>query len=186
MTLIDAHLPVYQFRELHQLLINAAPGDLLDAVDKPGIVEDPWVQWFIRLREAPARLLSSLGYPSQLKDKPAFGLDNFTRLGRVSDREVAFGLAGRFWKFDYGLVAIADTQAFERFGAMGVPKLVLNFSAEVLDAGRTWLRTETRVFCNDRKSLALFLPYWWLIRPVSGLMRRRLLRRIATAAMHAA
>jgi hypothetical protein len=28
MTLIDAHLPVYQFRELHQLLINAAPGDL--------------------------------------------------------------------------------------------------------------------------------------------------------------
>ena len=32
MTLIDAHLPVNQFRELHQLLINAAPGDLLDAV----------------------------------------------------------------------------------------------------------------------------------------------------------
>jgi hypothetical protein len=57
MTLIDAHLPVYQFRELHQLLINAAPGDLLDAVDTPGIVEDPWVQWFIRLREAPGRVL---------------------------------------------------------------------------------------------------------------------------------
>jgi hypothetical protein len=185
MTLIDAHLPVYQFRELHQLLINAAPGDLLDAVDTPGIVEDPWVQWFIRLREAPGRLLSSLGYHSRLKDKPAFGLNDFTRLGRISDREIAFGLAGRFWQFDYGLVAIADTQAFERFGAMGVPKLVLNFSAEVVDAGRTWLRTETRIFCNDRKSLALFLPYWWLIRPVSGLMRRRLLRRIASAARDA-
>jgi hypothetical protein len=105
MTLIDAHLPVYRFRELHQLLINAAPGDLLDAVDTPGIVEDPWVQWFIRLREAPGRIISSLGYHSQLKDKPAFGLDDFTRLGRVSDREVAFGLVGRFWKFDYGLAA---------------------------------------------------------------------------------
>jgi len=186
MTLIDAHLPVYQFRELHQQLIDAAPGDLLDAVYTPGIVDDPWVQWFIRLREAPARLLSSLGYHSQLKDKSAFGLDDFTRLGQDSDREIAFGLVGRFWKFDYGLVAIADTHAFEQFSAMGIPKLVLNFSAEVSDAGRTWLRTETRIFCNDRKSLALFRPYWWLIRPVSGVMRRRLLRRIATAAMHAA
>ena len=88
MTLIDAHLPVYQFRELHQLLLNAAPGDLLDAVNTPGIVDDPWVQWFIRLREAPSRILGSLGYPSQLKDKRAFGLDDFTRLGRVSDREI--------------------------------------------------------------------------------------------------
>ena len=38
MTLIDAHLPVYQFRELHQLLINAAPDDLLDAVNTPGLL----------------------------------------------------------------------------------------------------------------------------------------------------
>jgi hypothetical protein len=69
MTLIDAHLPVYQFSDLHQLLINAAPGDLLDAVNTPGIVDDPWVQWFIRLREAPRRLVSLLGHHSQLKDK---------------------------------------------------------------------------------------------------------------------
>jgi len=170
MTLIDTYSPVYQFRELHQ---DAAPGALLDAVNTPGIVDDPWVQWFIRLREAPGRLVSLLGYHSQLKDKPTFGLDDFTRLGRLPDREVAFGLVGRFWRFDYGIVSIADTHAFERFGAMGVPKLVLNFSVEVLDAGRTWLRTETRIFCNDRKSLTLFLPYRWLIRPVSGLMRRR-------------
>jgi hypothetical protein len=58
----------------------------------------------------------------------------------------------------------------------------LNFVVEPMDGGRARLRTETRVFCNDRKSFIRFLPYWWIIRPVSGLMRHRLLRRIRDAA----
>lgn len=69
------------------------------------------------------------------------------------------------------------------FRASGVPKLVLNFSVESADAGHVWLHTETRIFCNDRKSFLRFPPYWWMIRPVSGLMRRRLLIRIRNAAV---
>jgi hypothetical protein len=182
MTLLETYIPVFQFREFHELLVQAAPADLLDAVSLPGIMEDPWVKGFIRLRELPGRLLSALGRSSLLRDKQAFGLDNFTRLGRVADRELAFGLVGRFWRFDYGLVALADAQEFERFSSIGVPKLALNFSVVRSDAGRTWLLTETRVFCNDRASRMRFFPYWCLIRPVSGLMRRRLLRRIAARA----
>jgi hypothetical protein len=44
------------------------------------------------------------------------------------------------------------------------------------------LHTQTRVFCTDEASLRRFRPYWLLIRPVSGLIRRRLLARIAAAA----
>jgi hypothetical protein len=38
--------------------------------------------------------------------------------------------------------------------------------------------TETRVYCPDRYSLIMFLPYWLIIRPVSGLLRRRALGAI--------
>jgi hypothetical protein len=126
MTLLDTYLPVYQFREFHQVSVQTAPADLLDAVNLPGILDDPWVKRFIRLRETPGRLLSALGRRSLLKDKAAFGLSDFTRLGRDLDREVAFGLVGKFWQFDYGLVSMVDGRAFERFGIIGVPKLVLN------------------------------------------------------------
>jgi hypothetical protein len=44
--------------------------------------------------------------------------------------------------------------------------------------GLTLLVTETRVFCPDRASLLKFTPYWLLIRPVSGLIRRRILSSI--------
>lgn len=37
-------------------------------------------------------------------------------------------------------------------------------------------------FCNNRASMLRFTPYWWFVRPVSGLIRRRLLKRIRDAA----
>jgi hypothetical protein len=182
MALIDQLLPRFQFHEKHQLLTSAHPGALLAAVLQPGVTEDPWARRFIQLRELPDRLAGALGGRSALQQQPAFGLHNFTPLGRHGDREMAFGLVGKFWQADYGQVRVANAQAFAEFDQPGVPKLVINFSTEPADQGRTWLRTETRVFCNDGASLRRFTPYWWLIRPVSGLIRQRLLRRIQHAA----
>lgn len=182
MNLIDRFLPVFQFRERHQLVVDGRPGALLDAAMLPENTDDPWVRRFIRLREFPGRLLAQFGRRSALTGKAAFGLANFTFLGRDADREIAFGLVGKFWRLDYGLERITDPFDFKSFVALGVPKLVLNFSIESHDDGRNSLVTETRVFCNDQRSIVRFLPYWWVIRPVSGLMRRRLLSRIRDAA----
>ena len=182
MTLIDRYLPVYQFSERHQLLAEATPAALLDAAASPSTTDDPWARSFIRLREFPDRLMGALGSTSGLKNRAAFGFHSFTPLGRDADRELAFGLVGKFWKSDYGSVAIDGPKSFEAFAEPGVAKLVLNFSAESSGDGRTWLRTQTRVFCNDRASTLRFTPYWYLIRPVSGLIRRRLLARIRDAA----
>lgn len=182
MTLIDRYLPEFQFSERHQLLANQSPTALLDAVMVPGTTEDPWIHTFIRLRELPNRLWGALGGISGLEKRPLFGLNNFTSLGRDSDRELAFGLVGKFWQADYGLVAVCSPGEFEDFSEPGVAKLVLNFSTQSLGNGRMRLLTETRVFCNDRKSTRRFTPYWWLIRPVSGLIRHRLLARIRDTA----
>lgn len=182
MTLIDQLLPRYQFSEKHQLLTRATPAALLDAALRPEISEDPWTRRFIQLRELPNRVWGALGGRSGLQRQPAFGIHNFTPLGREGDQEVAIGLVGKFWQADYGQAPIADATAFTQFAEPGVAKLVLNFSTEATGDDTTWLRTETRVFCNDPVSLRRFTPYWWLIRPVSGLIRKRLLARIRDAA----
>lgn len=179
MQLIDSYLPVFQFRERHALIAAASPGQLLDAAQRPGATEDPWAKRFIQIRELPDRLLGALGARSGLNQRRAFGVDDFIPLGRDADRELAFGLIGRFWQRDYGLVRLSEPEAqFAGYTETSVGKLVLNFSTEVLPDGRTRLSTETRVQCVDSGALRRFTPYWWLIRPVSGLIRRRLLVRI--------
>lgn len=184
MSLIDRYLPHYQFVERHALHVQAAPGALLDCAADPTVAQDPFIDRCTAMREAPSRLLARLGFASRLPARP-FGLEDFTRLGREGDAEVAFGLAGRFWQADYGLVRLADAQAFAQAddpAFVGAARLVLNFTAQPLPDGRTLLATETRVHCADAATRRRFLPYWLLIRPVSGLIRRRLLQRMAAAA----
>lgn len=183
MTLIDRFLPDFQFRERHARVAPAGrAADLLDAACRPAISDDPWMRGFVRLREAPGRWLAARGAATPFATRPAFGLGDFIPLGRDGDREVLFGLVGRFWRLDYGLVRLDGPEQYRRFAEHGVPKLALNVVAEPLPDGRVRLTTETRVYCNDLASRLRFAPYWFLIRPVSGLIRRRLLSRIAAAA----
>lgn len=176
--LIDYYVPAYQFSERHEVFVGIAPSILLDVVTHPGVATDPWMRTFIKMRELPGRLLEKLGKGGALKNQPPFGIDNFLVLGRDADREIAFGLLGRFWKPDYGLVSLNSAEDFHVFNEAGVAKLVLNLSASVMDDGRTRLATETRIFCNDKESKFYLTLYWCLIRPVSGLIRRRLLARV--------
>jgi hypothetical protein len=179
MQFIEHYLPAFQFREQHFIIADASPRQLLEAALLPGATEDPWAKRFIRLRELPDRALGWMGAKSSLQHRPAFGLDDFMHLGADMERELAFGLVGRFWQRDYGLVRLAAPQAeFAPYLEPNLAKLVLNFSAEMLPSGRARLMTETRVYCSDAQALHRFTPYWWLIRPVSGLIRRRLLARI--------
>lgn len=180
--LIDRYLPHYQFAERHALRIDAPAGRVLDAAQRPDVADDPLARQLIALRELPSRLAGRFGVASRLRGRGSFGVDDFTPLGRDGDREIAFGLAGAFWQADYGLVPLPDAAAFEDLQRPGVAKLVLNFHAEPVTGGGTLLVTHTRVHCPDAPSLRRFRPYWLLIRPASGFIRGRLLRRIARAA----
>ncbi|WP_315808372.1 hypothetical protein [Pseudomonas sp. C9-3] len=177
--LLNHLLPEFQFSERHTLNMRASPGQVLDAVTQLTAEQDPLVQRFLQIREAPARLALRLGLRNALADRPRFGLHEFTLLGRHTDREIGYGLVGRFWRSDFGLRSCADGEAFRRFAEPGTARLMLHFSCEPTDRdGYTQVRTETRVHCPDRRSRLLFTPYWLAIRPVSGLIRRRLLRDI--------
>ena len=88
------------------------------------------------------------------------------------------GLAGKFWQLNYGQQPILDAASFLAFSESGSAKLTLHFWAEKISDTHTQLTTETRVFCIDQKALSNFRPYWYLIRPVSGLIRKRILMKI--------
>ena len=171
MTQIDEILPRYDFRERHATTVRASSSVILDCVARQRAKDDPIVQLAIRLRELPSRLL---GQPRSR----SLDLDDFTFLGRDGDRSLAFGLTGAFWRADYGLLEIESLEAFKASHRTDVCQLVMGFAAETMPSGETLLSTETRVYCPTSAIRRKFAPYWYVIRPVSGLIRRRMLARI--------
>ncbi|MCP2070960.1 UNVERIFIED_ORG: hypothetical protein J2Y77_000396 [Pseudomonas lini] len=178
MRLIDSHLPTYQFSEQHSVDVPVAPSRAMAHVLAHRPEDDRFFRYAIKLRELPMRLL---GRPwREGADRPAsFGLDNFTLLQRDDDTEVVYGLAGKLWKADYGQVPVADAEAFRVFDEPGCVKLVIGFTCQLLRPGLTRVTTQTRVHCLDADALRSFTSYWYLIRPASGLIRRRMLKAIA-------
>ncbi|CAG1018966.1 hypothetical protein BURC_03807 [Burkholderiaceae bacterium] len=179
MTLLQRFLPEFQFSESHHLTIHAPPAQVLDAAARIDLADDPIVAALLRMRSWPARLARTFGARESVDNWRRFGLANFVPLGRDADREVAYGLVGRFWQSSGGLVPMHSPEAFARFGEPGVAKLVMSFSVQPAgDATR--LSTSTRVHCPDAESRRRFTPYWLLIRPASGFIRMRGLRRVKT------
>lgn len=181
MNLMNRLLPEWQFGERHELTLDGVSHAQAFASIVPGLsAEDPLIAQAIALREMPGRVLRTLGLSGNALPTKAFGFHSFALLGEVPGREVAFGLAGRFWQMDYGLRRIADTAAF--MAMTDQPRLVLNVCVEPVGDHGCRLVTHTRVHCPSDELRRRFAPYWYAIRPVSGLIRRRLLQRIAQVA----
>ncbi|MBI1866785.1 MAG: hypothetical protein HYS06_00550 [Methylocystis sp.] len=183
MTISDNFLPVYQFSERHEGNVASKPNHVLDVIDTLDDRDDNLVRVLITLREAPARIVSAMGLSTALKHRPRFGMANFTKLER-NDKELVYGLVGRFWRPSFGLEQVADAETFVNFNRPGVAKLIMHFIAMPNEAGGVRLVTETRVFCPDLQSRLLFTPYWWAIRTASGLVRQRMLALIKKKVEH--
>lgn len=182
MSLMDQYLPRYQFSERHQVTVRATSGELLDIIQNFQPPKDRFGETAMLVRQLPAKLMHLLA-PSRTRRPSPVTQANFIPLARDGDREMVGGLVGKFWRPDFGLVVVKDASGFLLCNPPKTAKLVIGFIAE--QSGEvTLLATETRVYCPDRYSLIMFFPYWLIIRPVSGLLRRRFLatiRRLAEA-----
>jgi hypothetical protein len=176
MPLIDRYVPAFSFSERHSVIVNATPESILSAVRAYRPENDPFFRLMIGLRELPARIVGALRGTHPLPMR-AFGIDDFTVLEQ-DDREVVFGLIGQFWRPDFGLAEVQDGAAFAAFQRSGFIKLALNFFTTRQSDGRTELTTETRAFCPDPSSRRKLMPYWYAVRPVSGLIRGRILASV--------
>lgn len=173
---IDELLPSWHFRERHRVATSAAAADLVAAVERVTWAEVPVMRALMRVRSA-GRLRLGSDRPI-LDDMADLG---FTMLVRTDDELVAAAL-GRPWSPVGGRPPrLADqpdpARFFVDFAAPGWAKMIVNFRTS---AGE--LTTETRVLLTDDRSRRAFGRYWLVIRPFSGLIRRRWLAAIARRA----
>ncbi|MCV9908899.1 hypothetical protein OIV19_14895 [Brucella sp. HL-2] len=179
MQLIDKYLPNYRFNEIHDCDVNASPEVVLQAAIAYRPETDLFFRSMIGLRELPMRAIARLRGRESSVAQP-FGLHEFTLLEHEPGQALVYGLIGQFWKANFGLFKIESAEAYLAFRTPGVAKPALTFT--VTERGeKARLVTETRVFCPDRASHLRFLPYWYLIRPISGLIRNRILGSIKKA-----
>lgn len=187
MDLIDRYIPVYDVRARYEIRVRAPA----DRVLRPLRTMDLFAPWPVRALFALRRLptgradgcvISSIRSVRELELMGAV-------LDEVEDREIAFGLIGRFWDLrdpTYRTLRPAEFAAFEE---PGWAKAVVTLRAEPIDATTTRLVTETRVRSTDASSRWRFRVYWLVIERFSGLIRiawldamRREAERAAVAA----
>lgn len=102
----------------------------------------------------------------------------FTELEEDPGRELVFGIAGKFWRYDGGLRPLADRAAFLAFAEEGCVKAAWNLRVEESGSGVFELSTETRIEYLGPAARRKFRLYWAFIGPFSGAIRISLLRGI--------
>ena len=171
-------LPAPDAAERHAIEI-AAPPDVvwreLLALDL-GTLTLPRV--LMTLRALPALLLGRAPRgargPLRIGDLEPVG---FGRIAEEPGREIVLGVAGSFWRPTGNLLPF-DRASFDAPVPSGLARALWSFELEPLAGGGTRLVTETRVCCGDARSRRRFRLYWMLVRPGSGLIRRRLLAAV--------
>jgi hypothetical protein len=177
---IDRFLPVYHFREHHEIRVHATPVAAYRAIREVTPAEFRSLGILMRIRSFPARLLRKA--PRRPNANRAV-LDissgsSFLYLADEPPKEVVQGTAGRFWKLSGTSVRVASPQEFLAFSDPSVARAVINFA--VTDEGDGWSRitTETRIATASPGARRRFAAYWRLIYPGSSIIRYDWLRAI--------
>ena len=187
--LIETYLPRYDVSERHTIRVHASSAATWAALGAADLASSPLVRVLLGLRALPAALTRGCGGVRTLRSRAAhpirlsaFEAHGFRVLAEAPPRELVIGLEGQFWR-PSGRLNTPTAEAFRsQPPAPGMARAAWNFELVPERSGATTLITETRVQCADAFARRRFLPYWYCIRPGSGLIRRAMLRAIADAA----
>ncbi len=183
--LLDDWLPKYDFTEVHTIKIKSSPEAAYRAIKETTMAEiSGMVRLLFTLRELPEKL-AGRGIFEMKSQRPLIE-DGFTKLDEQVPRELVVGLIvpgmiGRVWNQSSRLdnIEVTDAQAYSCFCQPDYLKVVANMLVEDTDEpGVVRVRTESRTKGLSDKARKNFRPYWAIIRPWSGLIRRLWLKAI--------
>ena len=187
--LIDEYLPRWDVRERHHVDVAAPPEAVFAAIGETDLGSVLLARLILGARALPGALMAGRAgvrslsrrarAPITLRTLEARG---FTRLAERRPTELVIGLEGRFWRPDGDVRTPPAAEFATTPPAAGTARAVWNFALATKPDGITELATETRVLCADAAARRRFLPYWLLIRPGSGLIRRSMLRAVRRTA----
>ncbi|WP_312415745.1 hypothetical protein [Pseudescherichia sp.] len=170
-------LPQFQFYEQHQVVIKTYSSErILPLVAEFDIQQDAVIRLLMSVRQLPQKILRN----KQPQAVNRFGLNSFTLLQK-SASELCYGLRGQFWRADFGLENVPDTDAYMAPVAAGSAKLLLRYRVTEIKQGQHELRTETFIYCPDRATKLKMTAYWLAIRAGSGWIRKRTLMAVQSS-----
>lgn len=186
--LLDEILPEYDFTEVHTIGVKADLETVFSAIMETTPAEISSIMRFLFfLRSLPEKAVGRKDMTMNSREPMLSSMlnDGFTKLAEENSREVVFGLIvpgkiGRVWCKSSNLeVPVSNTREFFDFNHPGYLHVVANLLVE--DTGKPGLvtiRTESRTRALSDQARKNFTPYWRIIRPFSGLIRRLWLRGI--------
>ena len=174
-SLLDSVQPEYDFNELHQTVVRASPERTFAALRAMRPLDLPLTTLLMGIRglaSAMSRRLVLDDLRKPVMDRLRDG--GFTLL-RETEREVVYGIVGRFWELRTSAPQeIADVSAYAAFDRPGFAKAAWNFRASRVGES-TRLSTETRIEATDAEARRRFGRYWRVVMPGSALIRREML-----------
>ena len=169
--LIDEFVPACQFREVHEIRIQAPAEAVFRAVKSVTAREIRFFRLLTWLR-SPRLTRARENILAAPPDRPLLDValrSGFLMLAEDPPRELVFGtlLCGRLPR-----VSRPEPRDFTEFDRPGFCKAAMNF--RLRDEGGGWVRltTETRVFALDASARRRFAAYWRVISPGSAFIRR--------------
>ncbi len=164
--LIDEFLPEYNFSKKHSLTINANAEKIFNVL-KNADFNSLFIKALLMLR---GMKLENISLTFSEKSY-------FTLLGEDKEKEILFGIIGKFWKWKGGLFQIKKEE-YKDFSLTGFAKAVWDFSADPVEPEKTIFSTETRIQCIGDSAKRWFSLYWFCIEPFSAFIRKIILYRI--------
>lgn len=181
---LDRVLPQFAHREVHAVVVDAAPEITWAALREVTGRELPLTRALTALRG-----LGTRGAQRPVIDR--FVAGGFGVALDEAPRALAIAAAGQPWKLRGGerIALPAGDAEVSEFVRPGFVLMAMSFALEPLGGqggGRTRLTTETRVQPTDAAAARSFRPYWLAIRAGSGVIRHELLRAVKRRAEKAA
>ena len=192
--LLDKYMPKWDFTEVHTIKVKASPDVAYRAVKEVTLAEiSGIVRLLLFLRELPEKMVGRRA-GGMKADKPMLEQmeqGGFTMIQEEPPRECVFGLIvpgkiGRVWNKKSGAVPpVTNAAEFLSFKDPGYLMVIANLLVEETDTpGVVIAYTESRTMGFSPQAVKDFAPYWRIVRPWSGLIRRLWLGGIKRRAEH--
>jgi hypothetical protein len=163
-TLIDKYLPRYTFNELHEIVVTCPIENVYHVAKDLDLSKSKTISLLFKIRGLPTKRLNLQHFIDDI---------GFSNLEENYPYESLVG----FW----ARMKIAKIPSYEDFTNNSISpwiKVVWNFLFEELEKGKTKVSTETRVLCVAPITKLTFGLYWAIIKPFSGLTRKKMLHII--------
>ena len=163
-TLIEKYLPEYTFKEIHEIVVNNSIEDVYKVAKDFDLSKSKLVKILFKIRGLPTKRMNLQGFVSDM------GFSN------IEEKPPMENLMG-FWARTKIEPIISHKDFIDNTISARI-KVVWNFSFVRLNSSQTKVSTETRVLCVSLITKITFGLYWFIIKPFSGIIRKKMLNII--------